>query len=151
MMHMAFMKPDEYSVSHLKCVYVYVYDCFFFSFSRESPSEKIRVACGKTNQRKWNGTGRNGRARRFAMVFFFSHSLYPSLSFSLYLVFLHVKRREPNNEIACVSFSFPGSGFACFDGIFWVVCRGTFSTATAGFLFTTTNKLLGDGVERVFV
>lgn len=71
MMHMAFMKPDEYSVSHLKCVYVYVYDCFFFSFSRESPSEKIRVACGKTNQRKLNGTGGNGRARRFAMVLFF--------------------------------------------------------------------------------
>ena len=85
------------------------------------------------------------------MVFFLSLSLYPSLSFSLYLVFLHVKRLELNNEIAYVSFSFPGSGFACFDGIFWVVCRGRFSTATAGFLFTTTNKLLGDGVERVFV
>ncbi|KAJ9428850.1 hypothetical protein QL093DRAFT_2147175, partial [Fusarium oxysporum] len=76
---------------------------------------------------------------------FFSFTLYPSLSFSLYLVFLLVKHLEPSNEIACVSFSFPGSGFACFDGIFGLFV-GEGSTATAGFLFTTTNKLLGDGV-----
>lgn len=86
-------------------------------------------------QIKGNGTERNGRARRFAMVFFLSLSLYPSLSFSLYLVFLYVKRLEPNNEIACVSFSFPGSGFACFDGIFGLFVGGKGgSTANVWFL-----------------
>jgi hypothetical protein len=55
---------------------------------------------------------------------FFSFTLYPSLSFSLYLVFLLVKHLEPSNEIACVSFSFPGSGFACFDGIFGLFVGG---------------------------
>lgn len=102
-------------------------------------------------QIKGNGTEWKGKAFRHGL-FFLSLSLYPSLSFSLYLVFLHVKRLEPNNEIACVPFSFPGSGFACFDGIFglFVGGRGAQLQRLVSYLRQQTN-ILGDGVERVFV
>lgn len=71
-MHMAFMEPDEYSLSHLKCVYVYVYDCFFF-FSLENRLKK-RSGWHMAKQIKGNGTEWKGKA--------FRHGLF-SLSLSI--------------------------------------------------------------------
>jgi hypothetical protein len=129
-----------FSLTPQMCLRVRVRLFLFCFFSRIA----LRKDQGGIWQNKSKETERNGRARRFAMVFFLSLSLYPSLSFSLYLVFLHVKRLEPNNEIACVSFSFPGSGFACFDGIFGLFVGGRGAQLqTSGFLFMTTNKHFG--------
>jgi hypothetical protein len=104
------------------------------------------------NQNKENGMGRNGRARRFAMVFFLFFFNFHSHSHSPWCFLF---RSNPTNKRDCVRviFFFPSWGLACFDetvffsGLFF---EGEGSTATAGLFFVHSQAFWETGLN-VFV